>query len=219
MSHVFDWQQDDYYSLLGVTRFSSDEDIHRAYRRKARENHPDRFPLNSPEHEAAQQRFLQIKQARDTLLDPAAREAYEREQELVQQAHWDALISQHQMPPQSAPVAKPRSKSRFRDSLQKAYEKAQEDSDTQRADFVVDDTGAHVYKGHDEHGDAQKGVPEHSRKNAANFYYSQGMRYAARGQYRRALYALNNAQNLDPELKISPHIMNKIRMQAYHSRR
>lgn len=211
-----DWQKDDYYALLGITRMAQEAEIRRAYRQRALECHPDRFPLDSSEREGAERRFRLLTEARDTLLDPQLREAYDREQESLQQAWLDAHRQQYEIPVNPPPAPK----KTFKESLQKAYEKAQQEADFQRADFLVDDMGAHIYtssKEEDALGCDQKA--RRSRKNAAAFYYAQGMRFAARGQYRRAWYALNNACMLDPELEIPPHVMNKIRTYAYYTRR
>lgn len=209
-----DWQQHDYYALLGVTRMADEEAIRKGFRRKALDCHPDRFPQDSAERQQAEQRFLQLTEARDTLLDPLRREAYDQQQELVQQSYLDAMVSQYQVPVK--PPAKPASN--FKDTLKAVYQ--QEDFPYRQADFVVDEEGASYYSEQAEEDTPQQrgGIPEHSRKNAAAFYYSQGLRFAARGQYRRAMYALNNAKMLDPEIDLPPHIMNKIRMYAYYSR-
>ena len=58
----------DYYRLLGVSRNASDADIKRAYRKLARELHPDINP-----DEAAQAKFKEISVAYEVLSDPEKR--------------------------------------------------------------------------------------------------------------------------------------------------
>lgn len=63
----------DYYAVLGVERSADAETIKRAFRRKARELHPD---VNSAED--AEDRFKEVNEAYDVLSDPAKREQYDR---------------------------------------------------------------------------------------------------------------------------------------------
>ena len=63
---------DDYYGILGVARDASAPEIRRAYRRLARQHHPDRNPEpDGPE------RFRTLAEAYAVLNDPARRACYD----------------------------------------------------------------------------------------------------------------------------------------------
>src|ERR1700750_275538 len=63
----------DYYDALGVPRDASTEDIRRAYRRLARQYHPD---VNK--EPGAEDRFKEVSAAYEGLRDPEKREQYDR---------------------------------------------------------------------------------------------------------------------------------------------
>ena len=64
----------DYYKILGVGKNASEEEIKKAYRKLARQYHPDR---NSGD-KTAEERFKQVSQANDVLSDPDKRKEYDR---------------------------------------------------------------------------------------------------------------------------------------------
>jgi molecular chaperone DnaJ len=64
----------DYYKILGVGKNASDEEIKKAYRKLARQYHPDR----NPDDKKAEERFKEISQANDVLSDADKRKAYDR---------------------------------------------------------------------------------------------------------------------------------------------
>jgi molecular chaperone DnaJ len=65
----------DHYKVLGVERKASAAEIKKAYRKLARQYHPDRNPGDAK----AEERFKQISQAHDVLGDPDKRKEYDRQ--------------------------------------------------------------------------------------------------------------------------------------------
>ncbi|POR03282.1 molecular chaperone DnaJ [Alkalispirochaeta sphaeroplastigenens] len=64
----------DYYEVLGVSRDASVEDLKKAYRKIAVQNHPDRNPGDA----GAEERFKEAAEAYEVLANPEKRQAYDQ---------------------------------------------------------------------------------------------------------------------------------------------
>lgn len=68
-----DWLDKDFYAVLGVSKDADAQEIKKAYRKKAKELHPDRHP-DDPK---AEDRFKTVGEAYAVLHDPEQREQYD----------------------------------------------------------------------------------------------------------------------------------------------
>jgi molecular chaperone DnaJ len=65
----------DYYEVLGVTKGASEEELKKAYRKLARQYHPD---VNKDNPKEAESKFKEINEAYSVLSDPQKRAAYDQ---------------------------------------------------------------------------------------------------------------------------------------------
>ena len=66
--------KDDYYTILGVATSASQDEIKRAYRKLAKQYHPDR----NPGDKAAEAKFKEVQEAYEVVGDPQKRREYDR---------------------------------------------------------------------------------------------------------------------------------------------
>ncbi len=69
-----DWFDKDFYAVLGVSKDISEADLKKAYRKLARQHHPD----SNPGDAAAEARFKEISEAYAVLSDPEQRREYDQ---------------------------------------------------------------------------------------------------------------------------------------------
>jgi molecular chaperone DnaJ len=74
-----EWFEKDYYEILGVPPTASDKDIARAYRKLAKQYHPDA----NPGDKEAEEKFKDVSAAYDVLDDPEKRKEYDQVREMV----------------------------------------------------------------------------------------------------------------------------------------
>ncbi len=68
-----EWFEKDYYKILGVSDAATPKEITKAYRKLARDSHPDTHPGDAP----AEERFKEVSTAYDVLGDEAKRKEYD----------------------------------------------------------------------------------------------------------------------------------------------
>jgi molecular chaperone DnaJ len=74
-----EWFDKDYYSVLGVSQGATEKEITRAYRKLAKEYHPDANPGNRE----AEEKFKEVSAANDVLGDAAKRKEYDEVRRMV----------------------------------------------------------------------------------------------------------------------------------------
>jgi molecular chaperone DnaJ len=74
-----EWFEKDYYAVLGLTKGATEKEITRAYRKLAKQHHPDA----NPGKKEAEEKFKDVSTAYDVLGDAAKRKEYDEVREMV----------------------------------------------------------------------------------------------------------------------------------------
>lgn len=78
-----EWFEKDFYSVLGVSESATAEEIKRAFKKLARELHPDR----NPGDKAAEDKFKLLSEAHEVLGDPAKRQEYDQVRQMARSGY------------------------------------------------------------------------------------------------------------------------------------
>jgi molecular chaperone DnaJ len=73
------WLEKDFYKVLGVSETASAEEIKRAFRKLARQYHPDR----NPGDKSAEEKMKEVSEASDVLSDPKKRAEYDQVRQMA----------------------------------------------------------------------------------------------------------------------------------------
>jgi molecular chaperone DnaJ len=96
------WFDKDFYSVLGVGEGATTDEIKRAYKKLARQFHPDK----NPGDKAAEEKMKDISEAYDVLSDPKKREEYDQVRRLARSgfaggapgSQWESTIHYEDIP-------------------------------------------------------------------------------------------------------------------------
>lgn len=191
-----DWLKDNYYDLLGITQIASDEEINKAYRTKAKEVHPDMYPIGSMEHDLAQEKFKTLLAIKEILLDKKKRREYDEKLLEEQQIYLSFIANAYTIKSQPKEPEKPKTKS-FKDILK---EKMQNDVLNPTDSFNFSSEAKAQY-----HEDEELTKEEKARKykkEGAKKMYDLGIQALKYGDMQRAMTYFKSAQYLDPSIRV-----------------
>ena len=167
--------EENYYTLFGIAFGATNKEIQRAFKRLAKQFHPDKFPIGSRAYREAHAHFKRLKSARDVLLDPQKRSEYDTQQQLqyyqeVPSFFWGTPIGN-----------KPQEK----------LEKEKEPPPRPKFDPFAEEERV---------PDEVVSYKQHPKIRTAETYFGQGIRYMQYQQWERASRSFKYAIQLNPRV-------------------
>ena len=95
-----EWLEKDYYAVLGLQKGATEKEITRAYRKLAKQHHPDANPGNKE----AEEKFKDISTAYDVLSDAPKRKEYDEVRNMVASGAGDQALKRLSA---AAPLGRP----------------------------------------------------------------------------------------------------------------
>jgi curved DNA-binding protein CbpA len=202
-----DWLNDDYYNLLGVTLMSTPDEINKAYRSKAKNCHPDIFPLNSIERYQAEQKFKKILEARDTLLDSEKRNEYDNERQFMQDSYLAAMSNGYYSQPE---------KYTDRDYNTSCRNELKKTRAENLGRAIINASNHKNTKDYWNNKVSAKEKVYSYKKQEARRYYSLCLKALNRFDFNRALIYFQSANHLDPGLQMPSALWTEISRVKYN---
>lgn len=88
----------DYYQVLGLSRTASPDDIKKAFRRLARQYHPDLH--SGPSKLEMERKFKELSEAYEVLSDPEKRKQYDQRESMWTRTEWYTTAESRTKPPE-----------------------------------------------------------------------------------------------------------------------
>ncbi|MBC7474575.1 MAG: DnaJ domain-containing protein [Candidatus Sericytochromatia bacterium] len=193
---MISWLEDDYYHLLGISQSSTVEEIHKAYRLKAKQTHPDIYPLDSTDRILAEKKFRTLLLARDTLLDIDQKDEYDNQRLVAQQCYLSYISTSYSLPLNKETIVK---KPSFKDQLKEEMEK----QDSKSYTYSEEDNSYIPQQEYTDYESMSKEERANQYKKAgAKKFYALALRCIGYKDYRRAMMYFKSAQHLDPSVII-----------------
>ncbi len=177
---------DNLYELLGVEEDADEDEIKKAYKRLARELHPDRFVGDAEAQKEAQERFSKVSHAFNVLKDPTQRSEYDFERKLSLKKGLDENIEVVEKPVEETGYKREVADRKYKMALQ-----LQAEGDLRRAVELVKE--------------AVETCP-----NVANYHALLAALFDRRGWHSYAKAEIEAALRLDPNDQLSQRLHKKL---------
>lgn len=191
---IRDWLNNDYYHIFGINQTSTQDEINKAYRKKAKQTHPDMYPMGSIQRDIAEHQFKKLLEIKDTLTDPEKREVYDKERLVSQECYLSFVSTGYSLP------VNPENKENTTNSFKNKLKDAIKNNENSTYKFSEEDNSFHAEDSDFELNDEQKGSLEKHEK--ARYFYNLGVMALRYGAQTQAITYFRSAKMLDPKLKM-----------------